>query len=1048
MSKSGIIRRVAIAVAVLAVLVAATTFLPGQIDFRRTAPEAADGSIDLSGWDFEEDGNVRLNGVWEFYWQALLEPEDFAAGGPPSAPILAEVPNVWTVHEAGGKPLPGFGYGTYRLRVNIGEVNAGKRLGLYLPDVSTSCKVFVDGKPAASCGVPADNPEDAKARLMPQTVGFEPESPQFDIIVQIANYTYDRGGLWYVPDIGTERQIRMERGNELAIQLILFGIFLFTGMYHIGLYLLRREERAALFFAFGCLIGAVRLLFVGDMYILNFVPELPISAIVAFRYFTYYGGALVLILYLRQLYPREYPRWIAAATAVVSSAFMLSVVAAPLHISTHVIRYFHFYMAFLGIVIIAGIVLAVKRRRDGARLQLFGLAVFLTAIFHDVLYNMYYITAFVNRSNVSLQFLQRQMMQFGLIVIVLTQAIVLVRRYAKAFRTIKQMSEKLIALDRMKDEFLANTSHELQTPLHGIINMSQSMLEGSMGPVTPAHRHNLSVIVSVARRMTGLIRDILDYSRLKHGEIRLKPKPVSLQGVLIANLEVFRHLIGDKPIRLTLDVPDDLPHVHADEDRLLQIVYNLIGNAIKFTESGEIRIAARQRGDFVETTIRDTGIGIAAENHERIFQSFEQVGRSLSREYGGTGLGLPIVRRLVELSGGSIRVDSRPGEGAAFTFTLPLGREDVIEDEEAADAGRIREAAEPFLAEKIPAEAEPQLRTPHVLPDTNEGFTVLAVDDDHANLQVIRSVLAQEPYRIITAANGGQALELVEQHRDIDLVILDVMMPRMSGYEVCARIRERYSLFELPVLLVTVKNEPEDLMSGFAAGANDYLVKPFFSHELRSRTRTLIELKKSVEQAIRSETAFLRAQIKPHFLYNTLTTIISLCKRDPAKAAGLLTELSVYLRGSFDFDDEERHVPLEDELRLVKAYLTIEQARFGGRIAAELDVDPDAQGFVPPLCIQPLVENAVRHGILKRMEGGKVRITVRSDGSSIIISVEDNGIGIPRDRLEELISGQSKGVGVRNIELRLRRFYGRGLEIESEEGLGTRVTMTIPAQPA
>src|SRR5690606_24176411 len=148
------------------------------------------------------------------------------------------------------------------------------------------------------------------------------------------------------------------------------------------------------------------------------------------------------------------------------------------------------------------------------------------------------------------------------------------------------------------------------------------------------------------------------------------------------------------------------------------------------------------------------------------------------------------------------------------------------------------------------------------------------------------------------------------------------------------------------------------------------------------------------------------------------------------------------LRGSFDFDDEERHVPLEDEIRLVEAYLTIEQARFGGRIAAELDVDPDAQGFVPPLCIQPLVENAVRHGILKRMEGGKVRITVRSDGSSIIISVEDNGIGIPRDRLEELISGQSKGVGVRNIELRLRRFYGRGLEIESEEGLGTRVTMT------
>jgi two-component system sensor histidine kinase ChiS len=167
------------------------------------------------------------------------------------------------------------------------------------------------------------------------------------------------------------------------------------------------------------------------------------------------------------------------------------------------------------------------------------------------------------------------------------------------------------------------------------MNLSQSMLEGSTGKLNEVQQENLSQMVSVSRRLTNLINDILDFTKLKNGEITLDRRSISLQAAVQANYEVFRHIIANKPLQLLLRIPDHLPHVYVDENRLLQILYNLIGNAIKFTEQGEITVFAVQHGDFVEVTVKDTGIGIAEDKQDIIFHSFEQTGTAVSREYGG-----------------------------------------------------------------------------------------------------------------------------------------------------------------------------------------------------------------------------------------------------------------------------------------------------------------------------------------------------------------------------------------------------------------------------
>lgn len=1032
-------RHVWSAVILAAVVVGAAMFImTRQHDQQMREPAAEQGVLDLTNWDIEDDGIVTLMGEWEFYWSQLLSSGDFAGGSGPPGGQLVQVPNVWTDYDADGESYSGSGYATYRLKVKMQE--KPRTLGLRIPDMSTSCRVMIDGSTVARCGVVADNEAGAVARYAPQTVSFEAASGEFEVIVQVSNYLYDRGGMWYAIELGTDKQVNRLRENEMALDFILLGVFAFMGLYHLVIYSLRPKEKVALFFAIGCLIGALRLFVVDDMFLLNLLPNASVELITGIIYFTYYGGIAVLTWYLRELYPEELSRTVSKAVAALSGLFLATIFVLPLGVYTHLIRYYHVLMLAIGAYLIGCLLLAIWRRRDGAGLQFFGVSVFVLSIIHDLFFNLFYISDVINHAN-TIQFLERQIVLFGLFVLVFVQAIVLARRFSKAFRTVERMSDKLLSLDRLKDEFLVNTTHELKTPLHGIINLSQSMLEGSGGPVNEAQRNSLSVVVSVARRLTKLIEDIMDFSKLKNNEIVLAKTNVSLQAVIQANMEIWFHYLANKKVELKADIPDDLPVVHADENRLLQILYNLIGNAVKFTDEGAIVVAARAEGNQVAVRISDTGIGIPEEKQRVVFQSFEQGGAAIAREYGGAGLGLSITKRLVELNGGTIEVESEVGVGSAFTFTLPISPE----QEEQKEHNEHREQA----AERLRQEKSPDNLTQPV-PSSgtrkeNHPYTILAVDDDVANLQVIRHVLAQESYHILMARNGEEALRLLDKQPRIDLVLMDVMMPGLSGYEATRLIRERYSISQLPILLATVKNEPEDMISGFDAGANDFLAKPFYAHELRARVRTLLALKKSVEEVVAAELDFLRAQIKPHFLYNALNTIVGICPRDPRKASLLLTELSHYLRGSFDFQSRQKFVRLRDEMELVQSYVAIEKARFEDRLEVVYDWDESVDGLLPPLSIQPLVENAIRHGVLKKVEGGTVVVRISRDEAGIRIAVEDDGTGIPAEKLHMDRLAEAGGVGLTNIDQRLRRLYGTGLVIESRVGHGTSVIVTIPA---
>jgi signal transduction histidine kinase/serine phosphatase RsbU (regulator of sigma subunit) len=426
------------------------------------------------------------------------------------------------------------------------------------------------------------------------------------------------------------------------------------------------------------------------------------------------------------------------------------------------------------------------------------------------------------------------------------------KQLKESFKILEAKNEELQHLDQLKDEFLANTSHELRTPLNGIIGIAESLIDGATGDLSHQTNSNLAMIAASGRRLSSLVGDILDFSKLRHQNIELERRPIDIRAIVDAVSILSQHLITQKNLHLINRIPVDFPLAEADENRLQQIFYNLVGNAIKFTPEGIVEISAiilpKTDKSQMAITISDTGIGIETNKLDRIFESFEQGEGSTSREYGGTGLGLTITKQLIELHGGEITVESELGIGSRFTFTLPIAENAVKTPTE----NRVKNPLEPQKINTLLT-----INTDFFEPTHNsssEIIKILIVDDEMVNRQVLFNNLSVNHYTVFQASNGQEALDLITKGLRPDVMLLDVMMPKMTGYEVTQKLREQFNARELPIILLTAKTQVQDIVTGLNMGANDYMMKPFAKDELLARIKTHVNISRLQTENLRLAT--------------------------------------------------------------------------------------------------------------------------------------------------------------------------------------------------
>ena len=400
---------------------------------------------------------------------------------------------------------------------------------------------------------------------------------------------------------------------------------------------------------------------------------------------------------------------------------------------------------------------------------------------------------------------------------------------------INKMSTNLKLMEKVKNEFLAKNTEELLYPLNGIIEISESLGEENFGRLNKLQKRNLKIISKSGKTLLTIVDKMMDFSSLRKEEQPLQFAPVNVSKVVDEVILSLSHLIKNKDVVLVNNVPEKYPLVNADIKELYHILSNLVENAIKFTKNGSIMVRSGFKEGMAEISVEDTGVGIPNKDFKRIFKSFEQVGISRDSELGGTGLGLAITKELVEMHHGKIYVDSELGKGSCFSFTLEISEQQNIDKEFVWNLDK----------ELVKYEWG------------NKKYKILVVEDEFMNLQIILNHLSNLDCSVIVARTAEETYRILENNK-IDIMILDVMLKRTTGYEIAGKIREKYSLFDLPIIMLTTKTNKDSLERGFESGINEYLIKPVQKMELKVRVNSLLKIKESVNEVVEANKRYIK----------------------------------------------------------------------------------------------------------------------------------------------------------------------------------------------
>ncbi|MCS7459525.1 ATP-binding protein [Paenibacillus doosanensis] len=653
--------------------------------------------MDLREWDFKKDGNVSLNGEWDFYWNRLLAPDE--AAGQAAAGQSADwirLPGSWNGQAADGRERTGRGYATFHLRVMTQPT--GSVLAMELPTIRTAYRLWINGEPVAESGTVGTDAASSKPGYMPQVVYFNTSGTIQDIVIQVSNFDHRLGGIWKDMKMGEAAGVASDHSLHMGLDLMLVGSLLLMGMYHLGLFLIRFKEIGALYFSMFCVVIGIRAMFVGEGAVFELFPSIHWLTGLRIEYWCYYIGVPLAVMFCRTLYPREFPLWFIRGVQCAGALFSLAVLALPSWLFTYTAP---LYQAITGIVcayVMAGMIRALLQRREGSMFAVLGGGVYSITIMLDILYYNQWIhvgdfatlglfffifmTSFIIslksfKAFASVETLSRQLreLNMGLENRIKERTAELER----SNRRLEKMNEDLGRLENSRRHLLSNISHDLGTPMTLIQGYVEALIDRVV--VDPDQQEKyLRLILGRITGLSRLISDLFQLSKLEARQIDFSMQEMTVEDVIGYYSDRYDLEVNNAGLRFSVqaaalaqDGRGAAGTVFIDIDRIDQVLTNVIYNAIKHTPvGGFIQLQITVDTPSLVMRVQDNGSGIDPEDLPYIFDRFYKKDKSRNSAEGGSGLGLAIAKEIVEFHGGRIWAESRLGQGACICFALPL----------------------------------------------------------------------------------------------------------------------------------------------------------------------------------------------------------------------------------------------------------------------------------------------------------------------------------------------------------------------------------------
>ncbi|MEO9872645.1 response regulator [Ekhidna sp.] len=745
-----------------------------------SAQEVQNGVLDLTEFSFDAKPTIPLKGEWAFYPSQFISP---ASKQPATEKVLINIPDRW---EQSG--LPAMGYGSYQLFIIR---NSKEPLALRIPDLFSTYKLFVNNEKLASMGVPGVDSDSEKPGRNYQLVSLAHiPSDTLNVVIHISNFVHSKGGIGSPITLGTLNSLTYKKFINDVYDVFMAGCLVMGAFFFLGLYFYGRKEKMALYFALFCLVYSYRIVGWGN-YVLHDIIDIPYRFGMTIEYSTFYLTAFFFCLYLKHLFSEETPKKLVNFFLSISLLWALMTLL-PVRIFSQLNDPF-LIVLLLGMVLISFVYTkALIRGKEGAKYSIYSTVGILLVFFMKT-------AAYLN---IIEEILWVSML--GQLVFILFQSLILSRHFTASWRSAKELAE---GAAKTKSDFLSVMSHEIRTPLNSVIGTTYHLMDTNPREDQIPELKNLK---NASNHLLTLIDNVLDYSKIDAGKLELEESDIVLKDYCESIVNVFKTVASKKGISMIFEYDENLPKVVVlDKTRVRQILTNLIGNAIKFTEKGYVKFCVNkgpEKDDKVEVLfkVEDTGIGVSNDLKDRIFKSFQQASSSVTRKYGGTGLGLSITKQLVEQMDSKIYLQSEPGHGSIFFFSLVL------------KIGHLKEIS--------------------IKEDTKQsltGHSVLLVEDNSMNVLIAKRLLEKWGIKVDLAGNGQEAVELMhEKGNEFDLILMDLQMPIMDGYQATKTLRGLG--YNLPIIAVTASALYDKSKKKKDSGLSDIVTKPFNPDDLYS----------------------------------------------------------------------------------------------------------------------------------------------------------------------------------------------------------------------
>ncbi len=753
------------------------------------AQKIENGVLDLRNVNLV-DSTYKLDGKWRFAWRQLI---DSPKQKFPERTYIS-LPGTWGNQvDTSGLRYTDTGFATYMLTVLLPKKH--EQIAIRIPDLYSNYRLYVNNQLEQEVGKVGQSKDSSKPYWFTSTIGLSSRLDTVKIILQISNFHLDKGGISKSIYLGSKSKMFTHQWKDLAIDFTLGGCLFMGGLFFFVLYFFGRGNKAILYFSLFCLVFSTRMVATGN-YALHYVfPSINWLVSHKMEYITLCLGVLFFTRYALHLYPEDTNKKVVQVITVICLTYATVVLLMPPHYFN---RLLNFFLVIVLLIIGYNLFIftyAAYKKRIGSRNGLY--ANFVAAFL--------FVTTILVHFNVIAENPYVQLV--GYIAFFFLQSLVISNRFAHVLIQAKESAEAGL---QEKSKFLSTMSHEIRTPLNAVIGITNLMQHDE---ATHYKKENLEMLSYSAHNLLSIVNNVLDYNKIEANKYTFEKIEMDISAVIKNAVKSSLPISQKKGIDLHAEIDGNIPKtVLGDPTKLGQVINNLINNAIKFTSKGFVKVRVVNLGvknGNVQLSIgvEDSGIGIAADKLDTIFDPFSQADSSITRHFGGTGLGLTICKQILEAQEVQLRVKSKVQEGSNFYFVQTFA---IVEN---------------AIGQSTNAITDKQLDEIEM-----KGLHVLLVDDNELNLKVANIFLYRWGAKVEMAYNGREAIEKYAKANH-DLILMDIQMPEMDGLEATKILRMQGAT--CPIIALTANVGTAIYDEAIAAGMNDLLVKPFKPNDLK-----------------------------------------------------------------------------------------------------------------------------------------------------------------------------------------------------------------------